>query len=71
MYLHNPLGFGVSVTKNGSMTKESMLDWTLHFIKNLNNGSNGEPRQGKGGEPVILTLDGHASRWNMHGLYQP
>jgi hypothetical protein len=67
-YLNNPLGFGVSVTKNGSMTRECMLDWTVHFIKNLNDGSNGEPKQGKGGEPVILTLDGHISRWNMHAI---
>eukprot|EP00978_Attheya_sp_CCMP212_P015299 scaffold39446_cov58-Attheya_sp.AAC.3 len=67
-YLHNPLGFGISVTKNGSTTRECMLDWTVHFIKNLNDGSNGEQKKGKGGEPVILTLDGHISRWNMHAI---
>eukprot|EP00978_Attheya_sp_CCMP212_P022581 scaffold67521_cov45-Attheya_sp.AAC.2 len=66
--LRNPLGLGVSVTKNGSMTRECMLDWTVHFIKNLNDGSNGEPKQRNGGEPVILTLDGHISRWNMHAI---
>jgi hypothetical protein len=66
-YRHNPLGFSVAATPNGSMTRECMLDWTVHFIKHLSDGSDG-PKQGKGGEPVFLHLDGHISRWNMHAL---
>jgi hypothetical protein len=67
-YEHNPFGFGVATSPNGSMTRELMLDWAVHFVKNLPDGSDGEPKQGKGGEAVILTLDGHISRWNMHAL---
>jgi hypothetical protein len=44
-----------------------MLDWTVHFINHLSDGTDG-PKQGKGGEPVFLHLDGHISRWNMHAL---
>lgn len=50
---------GVSVrrTKNGSMERWIFLSWAQHFVKNL------RPGYGKGGKSVLLTLDGHASRW--------
>eukprot|EP00978_Attheya_sp_CCMP212_P009167 scaffold21618_cov63-Attheya_sp.AAC.9 len=68
-YKHNPYGFGVATSPNVLMTRELMLDcWTIHFVKHLPDGSDGEPKQGKGGEATILTLDGHISRWNMHAL---
>ena len=67
-YEVNPFGFGVATSPNGSMTRELMLDFAVHFVKHLPDGSDGEPKQGKGGEAVILTLDGHISRWNMHAL---
>eukprot|EP00978_Attheya_sp_CCMP212_P005267 scaffold11665_cov36-Attheya_sp.AAC.4 len=66
-YHHNFLGFSVNATPNGSMTRECMLDWTVHFIKHLSDRSDG-PKQGKGGEPVFLHLDGHISRWNTHAI---
>lgn len=58
----NPTGIGVFVTKSGSMTKERFPAFCRHFITNLPDG------QGKGGEPVILVFDGHASRWSLDGL---
>ena len=45
-YRHNPLGFVVAATTNGSMTRECMLDWTVHFINHLSDGTDG-PKQGK------------------------
>ena len=45
-YRHNPLGFVVATTTNGSMTREEcMLDWTVHFINHLLDGTDG-PKQG-------------------------
>ena len=44
------------------MTKDCFPHFCRHFVKNLPAG------QGKGGEPVILVFDGHASRWNLIGL---
>ena len=50
---------GVSVrrTKNGSMERWIFLSWAEHFVRNL------RPGYGKGGKSVLLTLDGHTSRW--------
>jgi hypothetical protein len=58
----NPTGTEVFVTKSGSMTKDRFPAFCSHFVKNLPEG------QGKGGLPVILIFDGHASRWNFTGL---
>jgi hypothetical protein len=44
------------------MTKDRFPAFCSHFVKNLPEG------QGKGGLPVILIFDGHASRWNFTGL---
>ena len=59
----NPTGINVAVTKKGSMTKELFPTWCRHFVTNLPQG------MGKGGQPVILIFDGHASRWNYAGLH--
>ena len=59
---HNPTGINLFVTKSGSMTKERFPSFCRHFVNNLPQG------QGKGGEPVILVFDGHASRWNYSAL---
>ena len=58
----NPTRIGVEVTKNGSMTLELFPLWCQHFVDNLPEG------QGKGGKPVILVLDGHASHFSYVGL---
>ena len=58
----NPTGTEVFVTKSGSMTKDRFPAFCNHFVQNLPEG------QGKGGLPVILIFDGHASRWNFTGL---
>jgi hypothetical protein len=41
----NPLGFVVAATTNRSMRRECMLDWTVHFINHLLDGTDG-PKQG-------------------------
>jgi prepilin-type processing-associated H-X9-DG protein len=53
----NKSGIEVRVTTSGSMTRAVFPQWCKDFVKNLPEG------QGKGGEPVILFFDGHASRW--------
>ena len=58
----NKSGVGIFVTLNGSMTKDRFPAFCKHFVDNLPHG------QGKGGEPVLLIFDGHASRWNYKGL---
>jgi hypothetical protein len=58
----NPSGIEVAVTSSGSMTRALFPRWCKHFVKNLPEG------QGKGRDPVILFLDGHASRWSYTGL---
>ena len=50
------------MTKSGSMTKQRFPKFCEHFVRHLPSG------QGKGGEPVILAFDGHASRWSFDGL---
>ena len=59
---YSPSKIGLFVTKSGSMTKERFPSFCRHFVKNLPVG------QGKGGEPVILVFDGHASRWSFEGI---
>ena len=44
------------------MTQETMMDFAINFIKNF------KESLGKGNIPVILLLDGHASRWNVESL---
>ena len=58
----NPYGFTCRTTQQGSMTQQIMLDFAIHFVKNL------PSTQGKLGEPVILFLDGHSSRWDVPSL---
>ncbi len=48
----------VRTSKSGSMTQEIFYDYCLHFVSSL-------PEEH---EPVILFLDGHASRWNTQAL---
>jgi hypothetical protein len=48
----------VRTSKSGSMTQEIFLDYCQHFVASL------EEDHG----PVILFLDGHASRWNTQAL---
>lgn len=58
----NPFGFCVRHNSSGSMTQETFYDYAVHFVRHL------PESQGKGGEPVILFLDGHGSRWNVAAL---
>ena len=44
------------------MTRPLFKYWCEKFVANLPAG------QGKGGEPVFLFVDGHASRWTYEGL---
>ena len=48
----------VATTHSGSMTQETFVHFAKHFVESLPN-SHG---------PVILFLDGHGSRWNVHAL---
>lgn len=52
----------VVAEKNGSMSLDLFPVWCQHFVDNL-------PKdQGRGGLPVFLFLDGHASRWSFEAL---
>jgi hypothetical protein len=48
----------VRTSKSGSMTQEIFYDYCKHFVSSLEEEH----------EPVILFLDGHASRWNTQAL---
>jgi hypothetical protein len=48
----------VRTSKSGSMTQEIFFDYCKHFVASLEEDH----------EPVILFLDGHASRWNTQAL---
>jgi hypothetical protein len=48
----------VRTSKSGSMTQEIFFDYCKHFVASLKEDH----------EPVILFLDGHASRWNTQAL---
>jgi hypothetical protein len=48
----------VRSSKSGSMTQEIFFDYCKHFVASLKDDH----------EPVILFLDGHASRWNAQAL---
>jgi len=58
----NAENIDVRVSTNGSMTRALFPKWCEHFVRNL------PPGQGKGGLPVFLFFDGHASRWSYLGL---
>jgi hypothetical protein len=49
----------VRTSKSGSMTQEIFYDYCVHFVSSLPEDEH---------EPVILFLDGHASRWNTQAL---
>ena len=49
----------MNATASGGMTQEIFPNLCQHFVENLPEG------MGKGGKPVFLFLDGHASRWNI------
>jgi hypothetical protein len=51
-------GVLVRTSKSGSMTQEIFFDFCAHFIGSLPDDH----------DPVILFLDGHASRWNTQAL---
>jgi hypothetical protein len=48
----------VRTSKSGSMTQEIFYDYCKHFVASLPDDH----------QPVILFLDGHASRWNTQAL---
>jgi hypothetical protein len=48
----------VRTSKSGSITQEIFYDYCTHFVASLKEDH----------EPVILFLDGHASRWNTQAL---
>jgi len=52
----------VSTSSKGSMTQVLFYQFCEHFVESL------PSHQGKKGSPVILFLDGHASRWNVAAL---
>ena len=58
----NPWGFCVRTSQAGSMTQRTFFDYCLHFVKHIPDD------QGENGEPVILFLDGHSSRWDVSSL---
>ena len=58
----NILGISIATTTNGSMTQAIFFSFCKHFVSSLPSS------QGKGGNPVILFLDGHSSRWNVAAL---
>ena len=63
---------GLGVTRSGSMVRRLFPALCRHFVATVLNDDEavaaGEPRQGKGGEPVILIVDGHASRWSLSAI---
>ena len=63
---------GLGVTRSGSMVRRLFPALCRHFVTTVLNDDEamaaGEPRQGKGGEPVILIVDGHASRWSLSAI---
>ena len=58
----NPYGFCVRTSPAGSMTQRTFYDYAIHFVNNL------PESQGSNGQPVILFLDGHSSRWDVSSL---
>ena len=57
------LRIGLAVTPNGSMVLELFEKWCHFFVHECL-----EPGQGTRQRPVLLFLDGHASRWTVAGL---
>lgn len=53
----------VSVSQNGSMTRDLFFEWCMFFIANCL-----PSRCGKGKLPFFLTIDGHTSRWSYEGM---
>jgi hypothetical protein len=60
---NNENGYLVLVTPNGSMTKKAFMHFSKHFVHYIDK----DPDR-TNGEPVILMLDGHASRWNENAI---
>ena len=58
---NNEYGFLVLVTPNGSMTKKAFLHFAKPFVKYIN-------MDREEGEPAILLMDGHSSRWNEEAI---
>ena len=60
---------GLGITRSGSMIRRLFPSLCRHFVQVVLNDddavASGEPWQGQGGEPVILFVDGHASRWSL------
>lgn len=59
----NPWGFCVRTSAAGSMMQRTFFYYCIHFVKNI------PTNQGRNGEPVILFLDGHSSRWDVSSLF--
>jgi len=54
----NPMGTTVVSTSGGSMTQSTFYNYAEHFVANISTDH----------EPLILFLDGHASRWSISAL---
>ena len=59
----NPYGFCVGTSPAGSMTQRTFYDYVMHFVANL------PESQGVNGEPVLFSLGGHSSRWDVSSLF--
>ena len=57
------LKIGLAITPSGSMVLELFEKWCVHFVTECL-----QPGQGSCERPVLLFLDGHASRWTVAGL---
>ena len=57
---------GLGITRSGSMTLETFFEFAQHFNRYVIDADQGGAIDGvkEGGQPVILFLDGHASRWS-------
>ena len=58
----SPDGFLVLSEQSGSMSVRTFFLWCHHFVSQLPSG------QGSGGDPIVLYIDGHNSRWSYEGL---
>ncbi len=56
--LENLPDIKVETTNSGSMTQEVFMTYAKHFVETLPAGHG----------PIMLFLDGHASRWNKYAL---
>ena len=60
-----PGHWSVRRTTTGSMTLELFGEWTKYFVRRMEQEGYGK----KHGHPLIVLIDGHASRWTYVGTY--